>query len=122
VEISSMYAVFVTGGKQYRASKGDRLEVEKLPAAEGESVEFTDVLLIGEGRNIKVGTPKVAGGKVKAKVIAQGRTDKVSVIKFKRRTTYKRIGSHRQSFTRVEITGITGGPKAADDEKAAKKE
>ncbi len=107
-----MYAVFVTGGKQYRASKGEQLDVEKLPAAEGDTVEFTDVLLIGEGRNLKVGTPKVAGGKVKARVVSQGRTDKVSVIKFKRRTTYKRMGTHRQSFTRVEITGITGGPKA----------
>lgn len=109
-----MYAVFVTGGKQYRASPGDQLQVEKLPAAEGDSVEFTDVLMIGEGRNLKVGKPKVAGGKVKAKVLAQGRTDKVSVIKFKRRTTYKRMGTHRQSFTLVEITGITGGPKQGD--------
>ena len=107
-----MYAVFITGGKQYRASPGDQLEVEKLPVAEGDSVEFTDVLMIGEGRNLKVGTPKVAGGKVKAKVLAQGRTDKVSVIKFKRRTTYKRMGTHRQSFTLLEITSIAGGPKA----------
>ncbi len=106
-----MYAVFVTGGKQYRASKGDQLDVEKLPGAEGDEVEFTDVLMIGAGRDLKVGTPKIAGGKVKARVVAQGRTDKISVIKFKRRTTYKRIGSHRQSFTRVEITGITGGPQ-----------
>jgi large subunit ribosomal protein L21 len=105
-----MYAVFVTGGKQYRASKGEQLDVEKLPGAEGDTVEFTDVLLIGEGSNLKVGTPKVAGGKVEARVVSQGRTDKVSVIKFKRRTTYKRMGNHRQSFTRVEITGITGGP------------
>jgi large subunit ribosomal protein L21 len=117
-----MYAVFVTGGKQYRASKGDKLEVEKLPAAEGDSVEFTDVLLIGEGRNLKVGTPKVAGGKVKARVLKQARTDKVSVIKFKRRTTYKRMGNHRQSFTLVEITGITGGPRASKDADAAAKE
>jgi large subunit ribosomal protein L21 len=105
-----MYAVFVTGGKQYRASKGEKLRVEKLPAAEGDSIEFDDVLMIGEGRNVKIGTPKVAGGKVSAKVVEQGRTDKVSVIKFKRRTTYKRIGNHRQSYTLVEITGITGGP------------
>lgn len=109
-----MYAVFVTGGKQYRAKKGDKVQVEKLPGAEGDIVEFGDVLLIGEGSNLKVGAPKVSGGKVKAKVLAQGRTDKVSVIKFKRRTTYKRMGTHRQSFTLVEITGITGGPKAKD--------
>jgi large subunit ribosomal protein L21 len=107
-----MYAVFVTGGKQYRASKGDTLEVEKLPAAEGDSVEFTDVLLIGAGSNLKVGAPKVAGGKVKARVLSQGRSDKVSVIKFRRRKHYVRMKTHRQHFTLVEITGITGGPRA----------
>jgi len=108
-----MYAVFVTGGKQYRAKPGDQLEIEKLPAAEGDSVEFTDVLLIGEGSNLAIGKPKVAGGRVQAKVLAQGRSDKVSVIKFRRRKTYKRMGTHRQSFTLVEITGITGGPQQA---------
>ncbi len=107
-----MYAVFVTGGKQYRATTGDKLQVEKLPVAEGDNVEFSDVLLIGSGSNLAVGKPKVAGGKVQARVLSQGRTDKVSVIKFKRRTTYKRMKTHRQSFTLVEITGITGGPKA----------
>jgi large subunit ribosomal protein L21 len=119
VESIGMYAVFVTGGKQYRASKGEKLAVEKLPAAEGESVEFADVLMIGEGRNVKLGRPKVAGAKVKAKVLAHGRTDKISVIKFRRRTTYKRMGTHRQSYTLVEITGITGGPKARETEAAA---
>jgi large subunit ribosomal protein L21 len=103
-----MYAVFMTGGKQYRASAGDRLEIEKLPAAEGDAVEFTEVLLIGQGADIKVGTPRVAGGKVQAKVVSQGRGDKVSVIKFRRRTTYKRMKTHRQPYTLVEITGITG--------------
>ena len=67
-----MYAVFVTGGKQYRARAGDRLEVEKLPAAEGDTVEFTDVLLVGEGRNLAVGAPKVAGGKVDEKGQSKG--------------------------------------------------
>ena len=114
-----MYAVYVTGGKQYRAKTGDKLEIEKLPAAEGDTVEFDNVLLIGEGRDLKVGTPKVAGGKVKAKVLSQGRSDKVSVIKFKRRTTYKRIGNHRQSFTLVEITGISGGPRPKSAQAAA---
>jgi large subunit ribosomal protein L21 len=112
-ENSNMYAVFMTGGKQYRASKGDKLEIEKLPVAEGENVEFTEVLLIGAGANTKVGTPRVAGGKVKAKVLTQGRGDKMSVIKFRRRSTYKRMKTHRQPFTLVEITGISGGPKAA---------
>lgn len=107
-----MYAVFVTGGKQYRASKGDRLALEKLPAAEGDSVEFSDVLLIGAGRNLEVGTPKVTGGKVIAKVLRQGCGEKVSVVKFKRRTTYKRMKAHRQPFTLVEITDIRGAQRA----------
>ena len=115
-----MYAVFRTGGKQYRASKGDTLRVEKLDAAEGDSVEFDDVLMIGEGANVKVGTPQVSGGKVKAKVLEQGKADKIEVIKFKRRKNYKRNQGHRQEFTLVEITGITGAPrKTAAKKKAA---
>ena len=64
-----MYAVFKTGGKQYRAGKGDRLKIEKLDAAEGDSVEFDEVLLVGEGENVKVGAPLVSGSKVKGKVV-----------------------------------------------------
>lgn len=103
-----MYAVFRTGGKQYRASQGDRLRVEKLDAAVGEKVEFPEVLLVGEGASIKMGSPLVAGGKVEGKVTAQGRDKKIEVQKFKRRTTYKRRHGHRQHFTEVEITAIKG--------------
>ena len=67
-----MYAVFKTGGKQYRAAKGDKLKIEKLDAAEGDSVEFDDVLLVGEGEAVKIGTPLVAGSKVKGKVLEPG--------------------------------------------------
>ena len=67
-----MYAVFRTGGKQYRASKGDRLRIERLAGNEGDSVEFDQVLLVGEGAQVKLGTPLVSGSKVKAKVTAQG--------------------------------------------------
>lgn len=103
-----MYAVFRTGGKQYRASQGDRLRVEKLDAAVGDKIEFPEVLLVGEGASIKVGSPLVAGGKVEGKVTAQGRAKKIEVQKFKRRTTYKRRHGHRQHFTEVEITEIKG--------------
>ena len=103
-----MYAVFKTGGKQYRASQGDRLRVEKLDADVGDSVEFDQILLVGEGSDIQVGAPLVKGGKVEAKVTAQGRDKKVEVIKFKRRKNYKRQHGHRQHFTEVEITSITG--------------
>ncbi len=125
-----MYAVFRSGGKQYRAAKGDVLRVEKLDAEEGATVKFDEVLLVGEGSDIKVGHPILSGSSVSGKVVRQGKSRKVPVVKFKRRQNYLRQGSHRQFFTEVEITGITGGsakkaaPKkdaAADDKPAAKK-
>jgi large subunit ribosomal protein L21 len=103
-----MYAVFRTGGKQYRASEGDRLRVEKLEAGVGDDVVFDQILLVGEGSNIKVGAPLVAGGKIAAKVTAQGRARKIEVVKFKRRKGYKRHHGHRQHYTEVEITSISG--------------
>ena len=112
-----MYAVFKSGGKQYRASKGDKLRVERLPVEDGATVEFDEVLLVGDGANVKVGTPLVKGSKVKAKVLQTAKGNKVSVIKFKRRQNYLRNKGHRQWFTEVEVTGITGAPrgkKAAD--------
>ena len=125
-----MYAVFRSGGKQYRAAKGDILRIEKLDAEEGATVKFDEVLLVGEGSDIKVGHPVLSGSTVSGKVLRQGKSKKVPVVKFKRRQNYLRQGSHRQFFTEVEITGITGGsakkaaPKkaeAADDKPAAKK-
>ncbi len=125
-----MYAVFRSGGKQYRAAKGDVLRVEKLDAEEGATVQFDEVLLVGEGSDIKVGHPILSGSTVSGKVVRQGKSRKVPVVKFKRRQNYLRQGSHRQFFTEVEITAISGGsakkaaPKkdaAADDKPAAKK-
>ena len=106
-----MYAVFRTGGKQYRASKGDRLRVERIDATEGATVEFDQVLLVGEGTEVELGSPLVEGGTVKATVKAQGRHPKVKVVKFKRRKNYLRMKGHRQGYTEVEITSITGGPR-----------
>jgi large subunit ribosomal protein L21 len=106
-----MYAVFKTGGKQYRASEGDRLRVERLDAEEGATVEFDEVLLVGEGSDVKLGSPLVAGGSVKATVKSQGRARKVVVLKFKRRKNYMRVKGHRQAFTEVQITSISGGPR-----------
>jgi large subunit ribosomal protein L21 len=125
-----MYAVFRTGGKQYRAAKGDVLRLEKIEADEGATVSFDDVLLIGEGADIKVGNPVLSGSSVSGKVLRQGKSKKVSVVKFKRRQNYLRQGSHRQFFTEVEITAISasGAKKAAPtkeeaaaDKSAAKK-
>jgi len=119
-----MYAVFRSGGKQYRAAKGDVLRLEKIDGDEGATVNFDEVLLVGEGSDIRVGSPVLSGSTVSAKVVRQGKSRKVTVVKFKRRKNYLRQGSHRQFFTEVEITGITGGSakKATDDaDKPAKK-
>jgi large subunit ribosomal protein L21 len=120
---NTMYAVFRTGGKQYRAAKGDVLRLERIEAEEGATIEFDEVLLVGEGTDIKVGSPLLAGSTVSGKVLSQGKTKKVSVIKFKRRQNYLRQGSHRQFYTEVEITDISAGSakKAAPKTAAADK-
>ncbi len=104
-----MYAVISTGGKQYRVKEGSVLRVEKLDAADGDKVEFDKVLLVGEGADVKIGTPYVEGGSVEATVQAQGRGRKVDVIKFKRRKNYKRQHGHRQAYTEIRVTGIKAG-------------
>ena len=101
-----MYAVFKTGGKQYRASTGDVIKVEKIEAEKGATIELDQVLMVGEGEDVKIGTPFLEGGKVTATVVDQGRRDKIKVIKFKRRKNYRRQMGHRQYFTQIEITGI----------------
>ena len=104
-----MYAVFRSGGKQYRASKGDVLKLEKLDADEGAKVSFDEVLLVGEGKDIQVGSPLLSGSSVSGKVLKQGKSKKVSVVKFRRRQNYLRQHTHRQFFTEVEITDIKSG-------------
>jgi large subunit ribosomal protein L21 len=111
-----MYAVFSTGGKQYRASTGDIIKVEKLEAEKGATVELGNVLLVGEGEDIKVGTPFLAGGKVTARVVEHGRGEKIKIIKFKRRKQYMKTQGHRQYFTTLEITGIDSTGPAAKKE------
>jgi len=108
-----MYAVFRSGGKQYRAKTGERLQLEKLDADEGSSISFDEVLLVGEGSDVKVGSPLLAGTSVTATVLRQGKSRKVPVVKFKRRKNYLRQGTHRQFFTEVEITAIGASAKAA---------
>jgi large subunit ribosomal protein L21 len=106
-----MYAVIKTGGKQYRVSQGQSLRVEKLPGAPGDKVVFDQVLMLG-GEKLAVGRPTVAGAKVEAKIVAQDRADKIIVFKFRRRKNYRRKAGHRQPFTQLEITGISGGSEA----------
>ncbi len=103
-----MYAVIETGGKQYRVAQGDVIRVEKLAAAEGESVTFDRVLMVGDGAEARLGSPLVEGGKVVADVEAHGRGDKVTIIKFRRRQKYRRKQGHRQDYTQLRITDIQG--------------
>ena len=100
------YAVIVTGGKQYKVAEGEYLKVEKLDIATGETVTFDQVLLVGNGDDVKLGLPVVAGAKVTAEVTAQGRHDKVTIIKFRRRKHHMKRQGHRQWFTEIKITGI----------------
>ncbi len=103
-----MYAVIKTGGKQYKVAQGDRLRVERLGAAEGETVELDSVLMIGDGEDLKVGTPYVDGGKVSALVKSHGRGRKIEIVKFRRRKHHRKQMGHRQHYTELEITAISG--------------
>ncbi len=104
-----MYAVIQTGGKQYRVSEGDILRVEKLGAEEGAEMQLDKVLMIADGDNVKVGAPYVEGGKVSATVRSNGRGKKVKIVKFRRRKQYLKRQGHRQSYTELQITGISAG-------------
>ncbi len=102
-----MYAVIKTGGKQYRVSQGDRLKIEQLSAETGSEITFEEVLAVGGGAgSVKIGTPLLTGAAVKAKVLAQGRHDKVKIFKMRRRKHYQKRQGHRQNFTQIEITSI----------------
>jgi large subunit ribosomal protein L21 len=101
-----MYAVVKTGGKQYRVSAGDKVKIEKIDGKIGDEVRFGEVLMIGGTPEVKIGTPRVTGATVTAKILDQDRAKKVIAFKIKRRKGYRKTRGHRQSFTQVEITGI----------------
>jgi large subunit ribosomal protein L21 len=102
-----MYAVIQTGGKQYRVSEGQVLTVEKLDVEAGQTVEFNNVLMLSNDAGLKVGAPFVAGAKVIANVVGEGRHDKIRIIKFRRRKHYRKQQGHRQYFTKLEIKSIS---------------
>lgn len=102
-----MYAVIVSGGKQHRVKEGETLKLEKIEAATDETIEFDQVLMVGEGAEAKVGAPYVEGAKVTAQVVDQGRHKKVKILKFKRRKHHMKRAGHRQWYTEVKITGIS---------------
>ena len=101
-----MYAILKTGGKQYKVSEGDVVFIEKMDAAEGETVTFDKVLVVADGENVNVGAPTVAGATVTAKVEKQGKAKKIYVFKMKRKKNYRRKKGHRQPFTKVTIEKI----------------
>ena len=103
-----MYAVVKTGGKQYRVQSGESVRVESLPAEVGAAVSFDEVLMVGEGESVRVGTPFVAGVKVNATVVAHGRGEKVHIFKMRRRKHYQKSQGHRQGYTEVRIDDIQG--------------
>ena len=101
-----MYAVIKTGGKQYRVQQGDVIFVEKLNAQADEAVTFDEVLLVGDADQTKVGTPVVEGAKVEGKVLAQVKSRKIVVYKYKAKKNERKKQGHRQPYTKVEITAI----------------
>ena len=102
-----MYAVIKTGGKQYRIASGEKLKIEQITADIGQEITLDQVLSVGEGDQLKVGTPLVAGALVKATVLAQGRHDKVTIFKMRRRKHYQKHQGHRQNYTEILIGDIT---------------
>lgn len=114
-----MYAIIVTGGKQYKVEKGDTIYIEKLDKAEGDEVVFDQVLFIGDGKKNKVGTPVVKGATVTGKVIKNGKGKKVIILKYKPKKDARKKQGHRQPYTKVEITGIAATAKAAATEETA---
>jgi len=102
-----MYAVIKTGGKQYKVATGDKLKVEQLAAEVGQEVVLDQVLAVGNGADLKTGSPLLAGASVRAKVISQGLHPKVRIFKMRRRKHYQRHGGHRQAYTELEIGTVT---------------
>lgn len=103
-----MYAVIETGGKQYRVSEGDVITVEKLNIEDGANVELDKVLILGEGSDIKVGTPYIDGAKIMGRVVESGKAKKVVIFKYKSKKDYRKKQGHRQPYTMIEILSLDG--------------
>ena len=111
-----MYAVIKTGGKQYRVANGEKLKIEQIPAEVGAELTLDQVLMVGEGETVIIGTPVIAGASVKATVLSQGRHDKVRIFKMRRRKHSQKHQGHRQNYTEIRIDAIADGsaPVASD--------
>ncbi|PPE65776.1 50S ribosomal protein L21 [Caldimonas caldifontis] len=101
-----MYAVIKTGGKQYKVAAGEKIKVEQIAAEVGQEIVIDQVLAVGDGAELKVGTPLVAGASVKATVVAHGKHDKVRIFKLRRRKHYKKSQGHRQTYTELQISAV----------------
>jgi large subunit ribosomal protein L21 len=101
-----MYAVIKTGGKQYKVAAGEKIKVEQIAADVGQDITIDQVLAVGNGADLKVGTPWVAGASVIATVVAHGKNDKVRIFKMRRRKHYQKHGGHRQTYTEIQIGSV----------------
>jgi large subunit ribosomal protein L21 len=101
-----MHAVIKTGGKQYRVVTGEKLKIEQIPADVGTEITLDQILMVGEGESVQIGTPLLAGASVKATVLSQGRHDKVTIFKMRRRKHYQKHQGHRQNYTEIRIDDI----------------
>jgi large subunit ribosomal protein L21 len=101
-----MYAVIKTGGKQYKVAVGEKIRVEHLAADLGQEITIDDVLAVGDGADLVVGAPRVAGASVRATVVAHGKQPKLRIFKMRRRKHYQRHGGHRQNFTELQISAV----------------
>jgi large subunit ribosomal protein L21 len=101
-----MYAVVKTGGKQYKVAAGEKLKIEQIPADIGTQITLDQVLAVGNGDQIKLGAPLVAGAAVTATVVSQGRHDKVRIFNMRRRKHYQKRQGHRQNYTEIKIEAI----------------
>ena len=117
-----MYAVVMSGGKQYRVGVGDRFKVERLQGEVGDEVLLDRVLMVGEGKNVQVGRPLVAGAAVKAEIVDRGRGPKILVFKKRRRKKYRRKAGHRQSYTELAVTEIVVPKRTGSGDKTAEGE
>ena len=101
-----MYAVIKTGGKQYRVQAGEKLKIEQIPADVGSQIVLDQVLMVGAGETVTIGTPLLAGAQVSATVLSQGCADKVRIFKMRRRKHYQKRQGHRQNYTEIQIGEI----------------
>ena len=104
-----MYAVIKTGGKQYRVVSGEKLKIEQIPAEVGAEITLDQILMLGEGEAVRIGTPLVAGATVRATVLSQGRHDKIRIFKMRRRKHSQKHQGHRQNYTEIRVDTIAGG-------------